>query len=119
MCPLISFVCAERRDFVSYDCRLHRKVAHQSILEWTLAMAPLRLPPYVLEHVFGCLDFNYTPRQGVYSRRIPTKRIALVECAAAADFVENYVHLIIEERSHLENIKMFIAVHRAYQRTIG
>lgn len=59
-----------------FDCRLHRKIAHQSMLEWAVAMSPLELPAYVLEHVFNSLD-GQLDKADVYQSRIGEKRIAL------------------------------------------
>lgn len=100
-----------------FDCRVHRKMAHLSVLEWALAMATLQLPPYVLEHIFNSLDCNYTPATDAYQERVAEERIAmaLIVDARPTEIHRNYVHLIIEERSHQENIQLFIAVHRGYQ----
>lgn len=79
-----------------------------------MAMSPLQLPPYVLEHVFNCIDWRYQPRTEPYNERIATKRIA-VAGLPQLNTNENFIHLLIEERSHSENIKLFIAIHRAYK----
>lgn len=109
------------------DCRKYVKIAHQSLLEWTLAMSALRLPPYVLEHIFDCLhDRNDDCSSWVdYGVRTTTKRIALSVSPPTNDDwcydilfgnEDDYIHLILHERTHVENIKMFISVHHAMRK---
>lgn len=93
----------------SFDCRVHRKLAHQSILEWTLAMSSLKLPPYVLEAIFDALKLN--PAEADYQQRVG---IDFLWIPPVSDNVNaNFIHLILEERSHSENIKLFISVQKA------
>lgn len=93
------------------DCRLHCKIAHQSTLEWTLAMSALQLPPYVVEHIFNSLKVQ--SQHDDYQQRVGVAFLWI--CQNSPKINENFVHLIVEERSHHENIKMFISAHKMYQ----
>lgn len=93
------------------DCRVHRKLAHEGVLEWALAMSALALPPYVLEHIFNALKKQHNPAEE-YQRRTATPFLATPQ---NEEINENYFHLIVEERTHQENIKLFIAVQKVYQ----
>lgn len=98
------------------DCKLHERIAHQAILEWTLAMAPLQFPPYVVEHIFNALKLNsthenYQQRKGIDFLWIPTDQ-------SSKRTNSNFVHLILEERTHQANIKLFISVHKAFQQKV-
>lgn len=95
------------------DCKLHRQLAHQSVLEWTLAMSSLNLPPYVLEIIFNSLQFN--SKRKPYQQRKANDFLWIANNKKAAKIDENFVHLIIEERTHLENIRLFISVHKFVQ----
>lgn len=97
------------------DCKLHQQLAHQAIVEWALAMSSLALPPYVLEHIFDSLKLHskhqdYQQRLAIDFLWLPNK--------AAEKINLNFVHLIIEERGHSENIQLFIAVRNAFQQRI-
>lgn len=77
-------------------------MAHQSILEWALAMSALRLPPYVLEHIFNYLN-----------------HVVIADIGEPPSPVEDsFVHSIVQDRTHQENIALFIAVARAHQRLV-
>lgn len=92
------------------NCLLHAQIAHQSVLEWTLAVSSLQLPPYVLEHIFNALKFNSNKRD--YQQRTANDFLWIPDHLSID---KNFVHLIIEEREHQENIKLFIAVQKAFQ----
>lgn len=80
-------------------CVAHWTVACQSVLEWTLAMASLALPVYVLEEIF-----------------LASSRINGIAIAPNAPRVNiEYTHQLISERTHRVNIQLFINVQRAYQ----
>lgn len=116
----LTFLAASSNCSLSADCRWYRKLAHQSVVQWAIAMSPLQFPPYVLEHIFNWLDFGYNPTRKArdHYERIATKRIAATRNVHPPLRInENYIHLMIEERSHSQNIKLFIAVHRAYRKT--
>lgn len=81
------------------------------MLEWAIAMSGLNLPPYVLEHIFNSLKLNQTYRD--YQKRIAMDFIAIPAVKNTFSKVnENYVHLIVEERTHRENIQLFIAIQK-------
>lgn len=87
---------------------MHRKLAHQAVLEWTLAMSALKLPPYVLEHLFNSVQIHSTNAD--YQQR---KAMDFLWIPPNGNKVNaNFVHLLIEERTHAENIKMFISIHK-------
>lgn len=91
-------------------------MAHVAVVEWTIAMSSLELPPYVLEHLFD--SFKEERSENVYQRRIGTRFLTVPEITEKSRAIdENFFHLIVEERTHLENIKIFISVQKAFQRT--
>lgn len=74
-------------------------------------MSSLNLPPYVLEMIFDSLKLNsqhedYQRRQGIDFLSIPRNDDPL----QAID--DNFVHLLVEEKTHLENIRLFIAIQQ-------
>lgn len=98
------------------DCRLHRQMAHQAVLEWTLAMSSLDLPPYVVEHIFTSLQSKQTNPD--YQQRKGTDFLFIPTANSCLKIDENFVHLIVEEREHAENIKLFISVHKAVRKKL-
>lgn len=78
------------------------------MLEWALAMSSLQLPPYVVEHIFNCLGTH---------GRIGEKRIKMAKLPGVnmRKIYKGQVRVVIDQRTHQENIQLFIAVHKAYQ----
>lgn len=90
-------------------------MAHQSVLEWALAMSTLNLPPYVLETIFNSLKLNSSEKD--YQKRKANDFLWIANNEKASKIYENFIHLIIEERTHQENIKLFISVHKACRKS--
>lgn len=74
-------------------------------------MSGLKLPPYVLEHIF---DSQKAKVEVAYQRRQANEILCIPHHAPEINV--NFVHLIVEERTHQENIRLFIAVQKAQQR---
>lgn len=77
-----------------------------------MAMSSLHLPPYVLEHIFDALKWhakhaNYQQRKAIDFVWIPPSNNAVNL---------NFVHLIIEERTHWQNIQLFIQFQNMLRR---
>lgn len=92
------------------DCQLHIRLAHQATLEWALAMSSLRLPPCVLEHIFNSLKVNSGAKN--YQDRIGMD-VWIPDNSPNVN--ANFVRLIMEERSHADNIRLFLAIQNVVE----
>lgn len=106
---------------LSFDCRLHRRIVHSALLEWALALAGLNFPPYVVEHIFNCLQQSCVvvdDDSGDYQHRtVDSSAISMGEDAIHTSNVSlPYAEVILSERSHYDNIQLFIAVHKAHRK---
>lgn len=108
-------------------------MALRGVLEWALAMSSLQLPPYVLEHIFNSLGEGGAVRSdsGYYQRRRGQPRIAVPSNTRFLDEPRrkrksifeivnaNYFHMVVEERTHHENIQLFISVQKAHRASVA
>lgn len=106
------------------DCRAHRALAHTAVLEWALALSSLALPAYVVLHIFEALGgeshletyvFDHDEEHYEYEKRTADQRVAVPAQSENVD--ANYFNIAVEERTHNQNIAVFIAVQRAHQKT--
>lgn len=90
-------------------CHKHCRLARRGVVEWAIALAPLRLPPYVVLHIFDSLASQRASSRTVLRQAEP--RIAIpAHNEAAID--ENYFHILVEDRTHHQNIQLFVYMQK-------
>lgn len=126
-CPLPLYDIADETRYdagrVVQCCRQHRQLAQLAVLEWALALASLRLPPYVALHIFESLQERAVPSYRLYKqygvhckRRVGERRLHCPSTAVPDTFDEDYFHVCVEERTHVQNIRVMISVASAHRR---
>lgn len=101
------------------DCLAVRKMAYSALLDFALAFAPMRLPPYVLLHIFEQMlvnDHGTVAWPGMAQLRAASEVLAAPTGAMMNSSMRRYFHISVEDRNHYQNVQLFINVLKSYRR---